>query len=804
MKTFLQWLGPAHLIDHLGTDLRFSLRNLKKHALLSMAVVITLAFGLGLNTGVFTLIDAVLFRAHVDKNLDTFFRVRAYYSDGFVQGLISLPDYQAYLADTRSARELAAWDDVWTTLGTGVTTSVRAALTSCNFFSVYGLDRPESGRFFFTDECSPSSSAPVAVVSNELWRTQFEADPHILGRVIRVGRTALTIVGVTPPRFSGRVKGINIWIPYSMLSQFENESWLTVEGRLNSGYSRADAQAEFRVIAQRQDLLHPHRKTTLVVTNGSVIAEPHLGMAIWVVVSIMGALALVTLISCTNVSALLLSRAAARRREIGIRLSLGAGRDRLLQMLLTESLVLATIGGVIGAFLAWEVPTIIVGIIPFVDPPAYSLKPDWIVFLYLTGITLAAGCLAGLAPIAESLKADLGTSIKGSESCFACGVKNGRTLELLIASQIAMSLVLLVAAAICVRAQYTMFAAGPGFEIQHVLAVRIDSVKDGWALRHTLGQRLKAVPGLMSVCFAEFLPFERKDTEDVRTLSQPAGTGRLVSTNFVSPNYFEALGIPIVRGRAFGDGDVTTDYVAPVAIVSAAFARQFWPGEDALGKVIEVPERLQIVGVSRDSRSARYGEQDGPQLFRLQNPKASSGSLMVRFQGDVSTVRTGISTVLHEMGSSENSRPVTLKWMMDTSASAFWAIAEMILFLAIAAVGLAVVGTYGVAAFAAERRTKEFGIRIALGAVRVDIIRLVLRSGAKPIALGLLAGICTGVGASHALGRLIENAPFVLDMHDPLAYFCVSLLLVSSSIIATIIPALRATTANPIHALHEE
>src|SRR6266576_1295811 len=318
-------LRGLHLIDDLRNDIRFALRSLRKHILLSTTVVITLAFGLGLNTGVFTLINATLFRAHVE-DAETFFRVHAYYSDRFVQGLVSLPDYQAYLAGTRSVRTLAAWDDVYTTLGARAPVTVRVALASCNFFSVYGLERPESGRFFLANECSLSGSGPVAVVSDELWRSQFDADTHILGRVIRVGRTALTIVGVTPPRFSGREKGVNIWIPYTMLSQFENEPWLMLEGRLNPGYSRADAQAEFSVIAQQQDRLHPSRKTTLIVTDGSMIAEPHLRMAIWVVSSIMGALTLVLLISCTNVSALLLSRASARKREISIRLSLGAGR----------------------------------------------------------------------------------------------------------------------------------------------------------------------------------------------------------------------------------------------------------------------------------------------------------------------------------------------------------------------------------------------------------------------------------------------------------------------------------------------
>jgi predicted permease len=802
MDSLLQRLRGLLLIDDLRHDIRFALRSLKKHALLSTTVVITLAFGLGLNTGVFTLINAALFRAHVDKDPETFFRLRAYYSDRFAQGLISLPDYQAYLAGTRSVRELAAWDDVWTTLGTRAPVTVRVALASCNYFSVYGLERPESGRFFLPNECSASGSGSVAVVSDELWRSQFEADPHILGRAITVGRTALTVVGVTPPRFSGREKGINIWIPYSMLSQFENEPWVTVEGRLNPGHSRTSVQAELSVIAQQQDRMHMRRKTTLIVTDGSIVAEPHLRIVIWAVSSIMGALTLVLLISCTNVSALLLSRAAARKREIAIRISLGAGRVRLLRMLLTESVLLATFGGVIGAFLAWKVPTIIVGLLEFA--PAYSLKPDWAVFAYLAGITLIAGCLAGLAPIAESMKADLATSLKGREGLFVSSVRDWRTLDFLVASQVAMSLVLLAAAAICVRAQYTMFAAGPGFEIEHVLAMRIGSPGDGWAFRHTLEQRLRAVPGVVSVCFAQFLPLEREDSENVKPSGQAAGTGRVVSTNFVSPNFFETLGIPIVRGRAFEARDTANDLSGSFAVVSEALAREFWPGEDAIGKVIEAPDRLRVVGVSRDSRSARYGERDGPQLFRLQSPKESSGTLMVRFHGNAGAVEGGVSDVLYNMGTVENSRPETLKSIMDLAASGFWAIAEMVLFLGIAAVGLAVVGVYGVAAFATGQRTKEFGIRIALGAVKADIIHLVLRTGAKPIAGGLLAGLCLALGASYALSKLMKNAPFVLDTHDPLAYFGVSVLLVSSSLVAMLVPTLRATKVNLANALREE
>jgi predicted permease len=799
----LHLFGPVfHLVDELGDDLRFALRSLRKNILLSATVVITLGFALGLNTGVFTLIDASLFRPHVNKDPATFFRVHAFYSDGFVEGLISPSDYKAYLVGARSVRELAAWDDVWTTLGTRAPITIRIAMASCNFFSVYGLDRPELGRFFLPSECFVPGSGPVAVISDELWHSRFEARSPIVGQVIHVGRTALTIVGVTPPHFSGRDKHIEIWVPLTMLSKFESQPLLTVEGRLNPGYSQADVQAELSVIAQQQDSLHAGRRTTVIVTDGSMVSEPHLGMAIWVVSTIMGALALVLLISCANVSALLLSRATARQREIAIRLSLGAGRVRLMRMLLTEGVLLATVGGAVGAYLAWKVPGIIVGLVEFA--PAYSLTPDWVVLGYLAAITLAVGCLAVLAPATESLRADVSASLKGRGGMFGQGVSNSRTLDFLIAGQIAMSLVLLAASAVCVRSQYTMFAAGPGFEIEHVLASWIGSTTDDWTFRHTLDERLKAIPGVVSVGFAEFMPMDKEDSQDVRVAGQATETRRVVATNSVSANFFETLRIPIVRGRAFEERDSAADHAAPVAIVSEAFARQFWPDEDPIGKVVEVPERLRVVGVSRNSRSARYGEQDGPQLFRLQNPKQASGSLLVRFQGKERDVARGIEEVLHDAGGDMGSEPETLKRIMDRSVSGFWAIAEMVLFLGISATVLALIGIYGAVAFAASRRTKEFGIRMALGAVRTDILDLVLRSGATPICNGLLVGICLTIGASYGLAKLMKNAPFVLNTYDPLVYFVVCLLLVLAATVAMLIPSLRATGVNPVHALREE
>jgi putative ABC transport system permease protein len=805
MRTLLNPFGLAsRVLDDLRADTRFAVRNLRKHALLSVVVVITLGFGLGLNTGIFTLIHASLFRAHVDADPSTFFRVHAFYSDTFTQGRINLQDYEAYRMGSPSVRELAAWDDVWTTLGARDPVTVRVALASCNFFSVYGLTQLELGRFFLPSECVDSGSGVVAIVSDEMWRSQFEADPHIVGKIIHVGHTALTIVGVTPPRFSGRIKGINIWIPSTMLSQFESAPGLTVEGRLNPGYSRATAQAELSVIAERQDRFNPNRKTRLIVTDGSMIAEPHLRMGMWIVASIMGAIGLVSLICCLNVSALLLSRAASRKREIAVRLALGAGRNRLFRMLMTESILLATLGGTLGVFLAWKLPAIIIGIIPVVNPPTYCLKPDWTVFAYVAVITVGAGFVSGAVPILESQRFDLAESLKGKAGLFVSAVRSWRTLDFMIAAQIAASLVLLAAAAICVRAQYTMFAAGPGFETEHVIAVGISATSDDWTLRHTIEERIRSVPGVLSICFAQNPPFEREDLTDVRVAGQPPGSGLMISVNSVSASFFQTLEIPIVRGRSFSDGDAASDRPAPIAVVSEAFARSFWPGEDPVGKVVEAPDRLEVVGISRDLRSARYGELDGPQLFRLQNPKGPSGSLLVRFQGPSAAIESKMTEIIRGAGADEVSRPMTVKAMMDLAASGFVAIAEMIVFLGIAGVGLAVAGVYGVTAFATVKRTKEFGIRMALGAARADILHLVLRSGAKTIGVGLFCGLCLAVGASTGLARLMKSAPFALKTEDPQIYLGVCFLLTSASLIAMLIPAFRALRLNPVHSLREE
>ncbi len=362
--------GPLHWVETLLQDIHYGLRLLRQSPLLSCSTVLTLTLGIGINTGVFTVLNGLMMRARVDKDPDSFAHVSARYSGEVGATIldwgISTADLRAYQAGIHSMENLAAWGIARSTIGMDDPTQWMMMPVTCNFFSLYGLNQPTLGRLFRAEECAKAGGDPVVVLSEELWRSRFQADPQIVGKEIQLNRQPFTIVGVTPSHFSGQLRGPGLWVPYTMELKFfggrdffRNDSipWLTLEGRLKRGQTRASAQAELAVIARQQDRLQPGRKTTIFVTNGSLVQEPSQRVQmLWIGPLIMGALTLILLLACTNVTMLMLSRAAARQREIAIRLSLGAGRKRLLPMLLTESLMLACVSGGIRCVNALMVP----------------------------------------------------------------------------------------------------------------------------------------------------------------------------------------------------------------------------------------------------------------------------------------------------------------------------------------------------------------------------------------------------------------------------------------------------------------
>jgi predicted permease len=821
------WEGsPLYWLETLLHDIKYGLRLLRQSPLLSASIVFTLTLGIGINAGVFTVLNGMMLRARVAKDPDTFAHVSFEYSGEVGPTVldwgVSTADFRTYRAGIRSMDSLAAWGIARSTIGTDDPTQWLIMPVTCNFFSLYGLDRPRLGRLFRPEECERPGGGAVAVLSEELWRSRFQADPKIVGTEISLNRRPFTIVGVTTERFSGQLRGPGLWIPYTAEAVFFNGRdffrddsipWLTLEGRLKPGQTRSSAQAELAVMARQQDRMQPGRKTAVFVTNGSLVQEPSMrGQMLWIGPLIMGALIVILLLACTNVTMLLLSRAAARQREIAIRLSLGAGRNRLLRMLLTESLILASVSGAISLWVATRVPGTMSKLIP--GMPYYPFEPDMLVFAYLAAITLFAGLIAGMTPAAESLRVDLAASIKGQEGLL--GARRSRSRGFLVCAQVAMSLILLVAAGLFLLAQFKTFRASPGFETRRVLILSLRTPTPPYTaasaatLYRELERRLLTLPAIHSVSFASAPPFSNDEgggpTEEIRLSGQPKGAGLKALTSTVSPKFFATLGIPMVRGQGFLESDVPRKGAISSIVVSEAFARTLWPAGNPVGRIVQDGDDnpLQIVGVARDVKSQRLGAFDGPFLYRVRDPQAYGGAILIRFYGDAAPVQSAVRNLLLDLDRELQPRIATLQSVVDFFLDSFSKVMHIVLFLGALAIGLAIVGIHGVVAFSVSRRRREMGIRMALGATRRDIVASVIASGVRPILFGLFVGMIFSMVGAAVLEQALRLMPFAIDVKNPVPYVAVAVLLITTALLAMLGPALRAARSEPLSALRQE
>jgi predicted permease len=812
-------------------DVRFGVRSIRQSPLVAVATVVTLMLGIGLSTGIFSLINANWLRPHVAKDPGNFVRLFAYNSQPSFQfgqpGSISLEDYRQY-ESARSLSELAAWHQVRPMFGGAQPTTIRALLISCNFFSVYGLDRPQVGRLLTPQECSGSASNSVAVISDEFWHTQLNAVPDILGRVIFLNRRPFTVVGVTPPHFPGRMSlRISAWIPYMypMVSQLEQDSsaagdfirdpsiqWLAVEGRRKPGYSIRAVQAELAILAQQQDLLRPGRRTMLFVTDGSWFDEPgQRSRNNLLMMLLMGSLILLVAIASANVASLLLAKAAARRKEVAIRLSLGAKRSRLLRMILTEGLLLAVPAGWMSLFLAYWLPQFL-GQHLVKEPLSIPLEPDFRVFIYLAAATLLAGCIASLTPAAESLKRDHLAALKGQES--VAGSEKGLwlTRNLLISAQLAASFVALIFAGVFAEWYNTILNGDPGFAVKHVIVVPLNlqaprySEASASSFYSTLEQRIRALSGVKSLCYTDTPPFEGSPMQEIRLRGQNPGTGRNAMVSTVSIDCLKTLGIQVMGGRAFDRSDVLGEVSAPNVIVSQAFAHSFWPHENPVDKVILQPNGRypRVVGVVRDTRSENFGINDGPRIYRLQTHPQIGDTLIFGFEGDSSSLARSVGDIVKGLDTDLIVTPRTVRSEIDDAASRMQGLIELMVILASGTVPLALIGIYGVVWFTVSRRTKEMGIRIALGASRHGVVYHVLRSNMRPIYAGLVAGSVLAAIGSLAMKRISSDGGLPTDVLNPTMYVAVSLLLQIVALGAMLGPAIRALREDPVQALRQE
>jgi predicted permease len=790
------------LLDDLVADVTFALRGWSRHRGLALAIIATLTVGIGISTTVFALMNAFIFRAQGVPDPASFARVYVAQVTGSDRPSrfedASLVDLQALLLASRSFAGLTAARTVGAPLGEEPG-EVDGRLVACSVFAVHGLARPLLGRLLDDADCT--SAARVLVLSEPFWRARFGADPTVVGKVLSYNKQPHVVVGVAPASFDVRgVRGA-VWLPYTLAPDWpalrDWEARFQVTGRLRQGASLAQAEAELQLSLAAQDRLHPGRQSRVLVTNGSLWQEPgHVPVKLMIVGLLMGALAMIVLLAAANVVTLLLSRAHARQREIAVRLSLGAGRGRLIKMLMTETLLLALAAAGLSLVAAYQLPPLfLLWMAP--GPIELALQPDWRVWGFLVLVTLVGTVASGLTPALEALNVNLVESLKGRLGGSSAG-KRLRLRGLLIPAQIALSLALLAGAALFARSYLGMPRGSAAFETRQTLytqlQVRPGSPPVSWAaVQQALVAELSATPGVHAVAFAD----RRPPTGRALEVISGDGQRQWTNTNAISGAFFEAIGVPILRGRALRAGDVASGGITPV-VVSQQLAARLWRGADPLGQSLATRDgqRLEVVGVAADV--VVHGESDGHSLYQPLPP--GQAALIVRFSGDAAPAFVRVRAAIRRASPGLETRLRTFQQRYEKQAGELKPMAALTLILGLVSLVLALIGVHGVASFSARRQLKELGIRLALGAQRRDIIRALMLPTSRRVGLGLLLGLLITLVAAPLLARTVQE----MNVWDPIPYLAAAVLLTVTAFAAMIRPARWALAVDPAVVLREE
>jgi predicted permease len=827
---------PWYWLDTLWQDTRFAFRLIARDKWLSATIVGTLTVGIALNLSVFSVLNAFLLRPWVRSEPETIIRVFPRYSGDYAlrysDGGMTQPDYARLRDSATSLAALAAYRIQTLTLSGAESGGIRAGLVSCNVVEVVRPAPPLLGRYLMPDECGLAVPSLVAVLSETAWRLRFNADGNVIGRTIHLNRLPFTVVGVAPSlNLHGRNDHPDVWVPYTMLGQLRpsdeffadpRAQWLSVMGRRRPGHSLAQVEQELRAIARRGDEDVPGRQTSLIVTDGAMINDPDVRQRAAVLIAMtLGTTTVLLLLACVNVTTLLLSRSAARQREIAVRLSLGAGRFRLLRQLLTEGLVLSGISAVLSLLIVQRGPAALWQSVVS-SPPPFDLTPDWRVTLYCLAVAMITGLIAGLSPSMESLRPQVSESLKGSSGTATSGRRRSRLRAALVAVQVALSLPLLVQVALFTKAQQRFFSYDPGFETHQVLNVTFASVSSGFepplSFYQDVESRLRAVPGVIDTSFASIAPWSGRNSTMVGEVD---GTPVPATRDFrddparrvVSPEYFATLGIGLIRGRVFTRQELSSRSQTVPVVISEAMARRYWPGQDPVGHQFRLGSRVrstgparaadlhEVIGVCRDVQSVRFMEDDGPFYYRPLDPQHSKPpNMLVRVSGDPRAPAATIREIVREMDPQMAVSVATLASTVERQGEQMKPVMTHGAAAGILAVLLALTGVYAVVSFSVSQRTREIGIRTALGAQRRDVVGLILRSGAAPV----IGGLAAGIGFAVVLSAVTESVLVGVNPRDPLTLIGVSLLLLAAALGAIWIPARRAAALDPLTSLRYE
>jgi putative ABC transport system permease protein len=825
-------------MSSLVSDLRHSLRVLIANPGFTTVALAALALGMGANTAIFSVVNAVLLAPLPYPHSDRIMRIERGFKDGDSGRAVSIPKYMAWKKANQTFQAMALYDisGPGLNLGSGDRPQqIKGIHVSAEYFQVFGVS-PSAGRAFLPQEDQPNGPK-AAVISSDLWRSRFGSDPSLVGKSILLSGDPYTVAGILPSTFHSDPPA-DVFIPMQADPNSTNQGhFLLAAGRLKPGATVDSANANMLVAGAQFRQANPkwmddNESVTVVPLRDALVGNVRPALLILV-----GAVGFVLLIACANVANLLLARAAGRQREIAIRTAIGASRGHLIRQLLTESVLLSTVGGVLGLLIgAWSVPLLLAvspGNLPRVNDQDHVASVvstlDWHVLAFTFAIALLTGVLFGLLPALRISKLDVNSVLKEASGRSGTGLRHNRVRSVLVAAEMALAVILVAGAALMIRTFAGLRSVHPGFDPHNVITLqtslnggRYDNTVKAESMTRQALERIEALPGVRGAAVTVALPIEGGIDLPFIIEGSPLPKGSLYSGDhqwrFVSPHYFAALRVPLLRGRSFDQRD--TGNSARVLIINQAFAKKYWPKGDPIGQRVTIGKGLgpefedptrEIVGIVGNVRESGLQSVDEPVMYIPQS-QTTDGltklansviplSWIIQTAGDPSSMSSGIQGAIQSVASQLAASKIrTLDQVISESTARQNFNMLLLTIFAGLALLLAAIGIYGLMSYTVEQRTQEIGIRMALGANRGDMLKLVVRQGMLLIGIG----VAVGMAASLGLNRLLANLLFGVKATDPVTYVEVAAILVSVALLACYIPARRATKIDPLVALRYE
>lgn len=822
-------------MESLVADIRQALRMMRKSPGFTAVAVAALALGIGANTSIFSVVNKVLLQPLPYREPDRLVKLGRKYPQGEGSSN-SIPKYMVWRHnDVFSFMTLYDQGGPGLNLSTGDRPEqVKGIHISADYFKVFGIS-PMRGRTFTSSEDSPNGPK-AALISEKLWRSHFGSDSQIVGKSITLNGDPYPVVGLIPGSFVPDPPA-DVWIPLQADPNSTNQGhYLAAAARLKPGVTLEQARAEMRLRGEEFRRLHPqwmdkNESVSVTPMRDSMVRNVKTALLV-----LLGAVAFVLLIACANVANLLLARAAGRQKELAIRTAIGASRWRVVRQLLTESVILASLGGILGFLLgAWGVRSLLLlvpGNIPRLTDPDQMQGVlsiiDWRIAAFTIAISLLTGILFGLFPALHISNPDVASTLKEASGRSSTGRKQNRIRKLLVGAEMALALVLLVAASLLIRTFVGLSTANPGIDPRHVLTLQTSLAGGNYTTTEKVDnltiqvvRRIEALPGVQAAAMTIALPTETEIDLPFNIAGKPPKSGPYNGDEqwrSVSPHYFSVFKIPLLRGRLMNERDFTNS--ARIVVINQAMAKKYWPKEDPVGQVITIGKGLgpqfddpprQIVGIVGDVRETGLGDSDVgvmyipqsqvPQgLTQLAN-SALPTSWCIRSSMDPNSLRVAVQKEFQAVDGQmpiSKVRPMEEVIAQGVSRQHF----NMLLLSIFAAIALvlAAIGIYGLMSYAVEQQTQELGIRMALGADRGRVLKLIIRQGMTPAGIGVLAGLAIAFGITRVLASLLYG----VKAYDPMTFTAVALILSIVALLATYIPARRAMNVDPVVALRDE